>query len=94
MRYTQELDCGARLRGYMKVIKDTNIEGAGTGTGVETRGESQDGHGSRDGNESSSGDGNMNEDGIGEGGEAKKRKKPDKSYRRDEGNEGDFVSPL
>ena len=67
---------------------------AGTGTGVESRGRTQDGNGdgSGDGNESSSGDGNededgngdRNEDGIGEcGGEAKKRKKPHKNYRRD-----------
>ena len=61
----------------------------GTGTGVETRGRTQDGNGdgSGDGNESSRGDGdedNGNEDRIGEvGREAKKRKKPHKSCRRD-----------
>ena len=81
--------------------RDGARTGTGMGTGVETRGRTQDGNGdgSGDGNESSSGDGNGgedgngdgNEDGIGEGGgEAKKRKKPRKSCRRDVGNGGDL----
>ena len=75
--------------------------GTGTGTGVETRGGTQDENGDRggdgNGNESSSGDenggengsGNENKDRIAEGGrEAKKRKKPHESCRRDVGNGG------
>ena len=74
---------------------DGNGSGAGTGTGVETRGRAQDGNeaGSGDGNERSSGDGNGDGsgDGIGDGGgEAKKRKKPHKSCRRDVENGGDL----
>ena len=68
--------------------------GTGTGTGVETRGRTQEDRnedGSGDGNESSSGDGNEEEDGNGDGnedgirkggGEAEKRKKPHKRLRR------------
>ena len=65
-------------------------DGAGTGAGVETRRRTQDGN--EDGNESSSGDGNADEDGnrdgneggiVEGGGEAKKRKKPHKTCRRD-----------
>ena len=58
-----------------------------TGTGVETRGRTQDGSGdeSGDGNERSSGDGNGDEDWIGEdGGETKKREKPHKNCGRDQ----------
>ena len=69
--------------------------GTGTGTEVEIRGQTQDGDGdgSGNGNESSSGDGNEDEDGNGDGnedgieergGKAKKRKKPQKSCRRDQ----------
>ena len=77
------------------------------GTGVETRGLTQDGNGdgSGDGNESRSGHGNGDEDGngngngnedrIGEGrGEAKKRKKPHKTCTRDVGNGGDLVGKM
>ena len=72
------------------------------GTGVETRERIQDGKGdeSGDGNESNhrgdgngdeDGNGDGNEDGIGKGGrETKKRKKPQKSCRRDVGNGGDL----
>ena len=63
------------------------------GTGLETRGRTQDGNGdgSGDGNESSSEDGNGNEDRIGEGGEeTKKSKKQHRSCRRHVGNEGDL----
>ena len=65
----------------------------GTGTGVETPGRIQDGNedGSGDGNESNSGDGNGNEDMVGEGGrDAKKRKKPHKTCRRNMGNGRDL----
>ena len=69
--------------------------GAGTGTGVETRGQAQDGNGDGSGDEirRSGGDGNgkrdgeRNEDVIGYGGgEAKKRKKLHKSCKRVVGN--------
>ena len=66
------------------------------GTGVETRRRTPDGNGHGDGSDDSSGDGNGdenngNEDRIGEGGrEAKKRKKPQNSCRRQVGNEGDL----
>ena len=73
----------------------------GTGTGVETRRRAPDGNGDGDGDGSkdSSGDGNGdedngngNEDKIGEGGrKAKKRKKPQNSCRRREGNGGDSI---
>ena len=72
----------------------------GTGTGVETRGRTQDGNGdgSGDGNESSSGDGNGdedgngngNEDGIGEGGREAKKRKKSHNCRRNVGNKGDL----
>ena len=73
----------------------------GNGDGGGDRGRTQDGNGdgSGDKNESSSGDGNGDEDGNGDGneegveeggGEAKKRKKPHKSCRRDVGNGGDL----
>ena len=77
-------------------------DGAGTGTGtrVETRRRTPDGNGdgNGDGSEGSSGDGkgdeddgNGNEDRIVEGGrEAKKRKKPQNSCRRQAGNGGDL----
>ena len=74
--------------------------GAGTGTGVETHRRTPDGNGGGDGDgsEDSSGDGNGdedkgngNEDRIGEGGrKAKKRKKPQNSYRRHVRNGGDL----
>ena len=67
--------------------------GVGTGTGMEASERTQDGNrdGSGDGDESSSRDGNGNEDGIGEvRGEAKKRKKPYRSCRRDVENRGDL----
>ena len=69
----------------------------GTETGMETRGRTQDRN--KDGNESNSGGGNGKEDGNGDGNkygmgadgeEAKKRKKPHKSCRRDVGNEEDL----
>ena len=70
----------------------------GTGTGVETCRQTQDGNGDEngDGSEDSSGDGNGNEDNgkgheymIGENGrEAKKRKQPQNSCRRHVGNGG------
>ena len=71
---------------------DGSRDGAGTktGTGVGTRGQTPVGNEdeSGDGSESGSGDGDGDgneEDGIGEGGrEAKKRKKPHKSCRRDQ----------
>ena len=81
---------------------DGSRDGAGTGagTGVDTRRRAPDGNGDRngDGSEDSSGDGdgdqdngNGNEDRIGESGrQAKKRKKPKNSCRRQVGNEGDF----
>ena len=76
--------------------------GTGTGTGLDTRGRTQDrnGDGSGDRNETSSGDwngnedenGNGNEDRFGKGGEVtKKCKKPHKSCRRPVGNRGDLV---
>ena len=69
----------------------TGSEGTGMRVETLTRGRTQDGNG--DGNESSSGDGN--EDGIGEGGrEAKKRKKPHTSCRRDVGNGGNFAGNM
>ena len=67
--------------------------GTGPGTGMETRGRTQDGNGdeSGDGNGSSSGDGNRDEDGIGEGARgANKRETPHTSCRRDVGNGGDL----
>ena len=73
--------------------------GTGTGTGVGTRRRTLDGNGdgNGDGSGDSSGDGNGDDDNgswnekmIGEGGrEAKKRKKPQNSYRRSAGNGGD-----
>ena len=68
---------------------------------METRGRTQDGtgNGSGDQNESNRKNGNGNEDGIGDGNEdgigengreAKKRKKPNESCRRDVGNGGDL----
>ena len=71
----------------------------GAGTGMETRGQTQDGNGdgSGDGNESSSGNGNRdengdgNEDRIGQGErEAKERKKTHKCYGRCVENGGDL----
>ena len=67
--------------------------GTGTGTGVETHRRTPDGNGdgNGDGGEDSSGDGNGDEDRIGEcGREAKKRKKPQNSCRRQVGNGGDL----
>ena len=74
--------------------------GTATGTGVETRRRTSDGNGdgNGDGSEDSSGDGNGdkdngngNEDRIGKcGREAKKRKKPQNSCRRQVGNGGDL----
>ena len=74
--------------------------GAGTGTGVETHRRTPEGNGdgNGDGSEDSSGDGNGdedngngNEDRIGKGGrEAKKRKKPQNSCRRQVENGGDL----
>ena len=59
------------------------------GTGVESRRRTPDGNGHGDGSDDSSGDGD--EDRIGEGGrEAKKRKKPQNSCRRQVGNGGDL----
>ena len=74
---------------------DGDWDGAGTGTEVEANEGTQDGSGdgSGDENEGSNGDGNGNEDGNGDGnedgigesgGEAKKRKKPHMSSRRDQ----------
>ena len=84
-----------------KVTQDGNRDGDGDGTGtgmgteVETHGRTRDGNGDGNGygnkrsSELENGDGN--EDGIGEGGrEAKKRKKPHKSCRRNVGNEEDL----
>ena len=80
-------------------------DGNGTGTVMETRRRTPGGNGDRngdgsedssgdgngDGSEDSSGDGNGNEDRVGEGGrEAKKRKKPQNSCRRQVGNGGDL----
>ena len=72
--------------------------GTGTGTGVGTRRRTPDGNGdgNGDGSEDCSGDGNGdddngNENRIGEGGrEAKKRKKPQNSWRRRAGDGGDM----
>ena len=74
--------------------------GTGPGTGVETHRRTPDGNGdgNRDGSKDSSGDGNGdednvngNEDRIGESGrEAKKRKKPQNSFRCQVGNGGDL----
>ena len=86
--------------GAQDVNGDGSGDGAGTGTGVETCRLTPDGNGdgNGDGSEDSSGDvngdednGNRNEDRIGEGGrEAKKRKKPQNSCRRQVGNGGDL----
>ena len=62
---------------------DESGDGAGAGTRVETRRQTPDGNGDGDGN------GNGNKIRIGEGGrEAKKRKKPQNSCRRQVGNRG------
>ena len=83
-----------------KGAQDVNGDGGEAGTGVETRRRTPDGNGdgNGDGSEDSSGDGNgdedngnWNEDRIGEGGrEAKKRKKPQNSSRRQVGNGRDL----
>ena len=83
--------------------QDGDGSGDGTGTGVETCRRTPDGNGdgNGEGSEDSRGDGNGdedngdedngNEDRIGEGGrEAKKRKKPQNSCRRQVGNGGDL----
>ena len=72
--------------------RERGRDGAGTGTGAETRRRTLDGNGDGigDGREDSS-SGNGNGDSIGEGGrDAKKRKKPQNSCRRQVGNVGDL----
>ena len=60
------------------------LDGNGDGTGDRSEGSSGDGNGDED-------NGNGNEDRIGEGGrEAKKRKKPQNSCRRQVGTGGDL----